>query len=1760
MLQKPSESDDIAVVGMACRVAGNNNSPEALWQSILEKKDASGEMPSFRWEPYYRRDPRNVTELKRMTSRGYFVNNIQDFDCSFFGISPKEAILMDPQQRISLEVTWEALEDAGIPPQSLAGSNTSVFMGVNSDDYGKLLLEDLPGIEAWMGIGTAYCGIPNRISYVLDLKGPSTAVDAACASSLVAIHHGRQSLLARESDCAIVGGVNVLCGPGLTKVLDIAGAVSVEGKCRSFDDSANGYGRGEGAGVIILKRMKDALKDNDRVLAKLKGTSVGQDGRTNGIMAPNGTAQEMVARNALRAANVDPQEIQYVEAHATSTSVGDPIEVQAISNVYGRSRDPTKPCYVGSIKPNIGHLEAGAGVMGFIKSVLAIRYGQIPPQTNLNQLNRKIDWETSGIQVSKDVKPWPETEGEKRAAICSYGYGGTVSHAIIEAASWGPRFVNMCSDPKPTILLLTVPQKKRMSDVSDLLRQRLESTKDRDSLESFAATLATRRGHHDYRAAVVASDTTSACQSLVSLAKGSSNPSVILGKSLGAKASRGAVWVFSGHGAQWSNMGQELLKYDKAFYTAVARLEDIIRQEAGFSPLAALEIGDFSSSDQVQILTYVMQIGLAASLLSKGASPKAVIGHSVGEIAAAVVSSAITDIEGAIIVSRRAQLYRRMMGKGAMILVHTAPEEIIKELGPRDDVAVAIYSSPSSCVVSGTIDSICSLREQWKVRGIKVLNVKTDIAFHCPVLECLGQPLLEELANEIKPRPPLIKLYSTAFEDPRATIMRDATYWVANMVNPVRLTNAVKAATEDGYSVFVEVSSHPIVAQSIEETLIDLETQDAVVLSTLRRDQPTRQALIASLGSLWATGIDIRWKRFFEGVTWADDVLKTTWKHQRFWREVGTGIGKGAQYHDLNRHTLLGARTQLAGDRGVVFNTVLDDTTKPFPGSHPLHGTEIVPAAVLFNTFVQASKYAALSNVLLRVPVAVSAPREVQIIMESSRIRLVSRLIQDGESNETEAGDAWLTHTTAEIKHQNTLETNDINIREVAARLNHKLKSTFVTDYLASVGVPAMGFPWVVDEHFSTKQEMLVKVNVCPSTQSSSPLPWDGDSWAPVLDAATSIGSTIFSDPPRLRMPSAVDSFEILPGASPPRQGYIHVVASSREARLAADITIHDENGKALAVFEQMQFAEIEGTPGANSSVESLVHQLAWIPATLAEKPRSFNHLVIISAHRDCLGRKYEEQLDQMDIKRTILDSPTQLTENRDLLDTISSSAVVLYIPGQVEDVSEIASASKSYCHDLVAITRFVMSNAPQMRIFAVTQNAIAAQTPTSLAHAPLLGLGRIIAAEQPELWGATIDTDDHAIPLQAIKYVFNADVIKIEDTVSKVSRLRSMPHDKLLPVHVHKKIMPNLGGTYVITGGLGALGLEVVDFLVERGARRIVLVSRNGLPPRSEWAVDGQQNIGAITRILNLEELGVHTKVVALDLSTHGAASRLQKSLSDLGLPPVRGIVHAAGVLENQLVSEITEDGFDRVLDPKIAGALAMHQAFPAGTLDFSIWFSSCGQLFGFPGQASYASGNAFLDSLAVHRRVDGEQAVAFQWTSWRGLGMAASTDFIEAELESKGITSVTREDAFRAWNHVSKYDMSHAVILRSHVFNTDEQLPMQILQDIAPRRHNQHKSTVGESGQSSAIELLPPAGAARNSYLESQISECVATVLQLPSREDVDSKIALPELGMDSVMTVSFRRQLQQRLKVKVPPTLVWGHPTVSHLVKWFAEKLKE
>lgn len=1764
MLIMHEDSQDVAVVGMSCRLAGGINSPEDLWQAMLDKKDLSGEIPSMRWEPYHTRDVRNTKELSKATTRGYFLDAVEDFDAAFFGISPKEAEQMDPQQRLSLEVSWEALENAGIPPQSLSQSDTAVFMGVNSDDYSKLLLEDLPGIEAWMGIGTAFCGVPNRISYHLDLMGPSTAVDAACASSLVAIHHGRQSILQGESKIAIAGGVNALCGPGLTRVLDEAGAVSHDGSCMSFDDDAHGYGRGEGAAIVILKGMADAVADGDNIIAVLKGSAVAQDGHTNGIMAPNGKAQELVAHKALKVGGVDALRVQYVEAHATSTPLGDPTEVSAIASVYGYGRSPENPVLIGSVKPNVGHLEGGAGAVGFIKAALAIKKGILPPQANLKKLNTKIDWKESGVKVVQETTEWPGSDDKRSAAICSYGYGGTVAHAVIEgyfnsndsgysSESWESSEASTF----PNVLLISAPQERRMAVQAAEQASWISSGGKDHELSAVATTLAIRRGHHDYRAAFVVDSHEDAVESLNRFASGSVTEWTAQDRVLDSRANKGTVWVFSGHGAQWSEMGQDLI-HDSLFRQAIEAFDHIVESEMGFSAIQALEDGDFDASDKVQVLTYTMQIGLIAVLRAKGLKPQAVIGHSVGELAASVAAGALTAKEGALIVCKRANLYRQVMGLGSMILVNSRFSEMESELNGREDIVAAIDSSPSSCVVSGETSAVAEFDQSLKARGIKTFKVKTDVAFHSPMLKTLVYPLQAALADLIHPRSPTVKLYSSSDPDPRTECLRDIKYWTNNMIRPVLLTSAVDAAAEDGLRLFLEVSSHPIVSQSISETLMGKGINDFSVHSTMERKKPAKKSIHFGIAQLYCRGADIQWEKQM-GKNWVEGVPGTHWSHKPFWKRIESGP-LGASGHDVETHNLLGQGISVAGANTFLYTTQLDDSTKPFPGSHPLHGTEIVPAAVLVNTFLNATGAKSLSNIVLRVPVAVSAQRDVQIIVQEDQIKIASTLTQD--EGERPGNTSWVTHTTGSWSSDDASVVGNrqrVDIAGIEARIGTKLDNKFSIEYLDKVGVSAMGFPWAVTKHYGNLKEMMARVDVAPDAAEdlvAEDLPWDSHSWAPMLDAATSVGSTLFFNEPRLRMPAQIDRVEVYTDSLPPKTGYLYVT-ENLDAVLAVDVCVLNENGDPLLKFFCMRFSEIEGTVGASGSTESLVHRLAWLPATFSENPLSISNVVLISGHGS--AEKYIPTVSDKFASVIKLNRAQDLSGADLSMPLKSKETVIVYCPGQVESIDDVPKTSELFISELLDIVKFVVQNSLPTKVFVLTNKTYAGEGLTALAQAPLHGLCRIIASELPDLWGALIDTEGSCFPFQAIKYVQGADVIRLSDGVPRTARLRPFPREVVSEGVNPKSLLPRPEGTYIITGGIGALGLEVADFLVEKGARRLVLVSRRAFPPRNDWGNLTGSIEAAAQKIKHLENLGATIYVVAVDIGAPGGAENLKSALDTLSLPPTLGVVHAAGVLEDQLVLETTADSFHRVLQPKIAGALALHSMFPPGSLDFLVLFSSCGQLFGFPGQSSYASGNAFLDTLATHRRNLGDNAVAFQWTSWRGLGMAASTDFINAELESKGITDITRDEAFRAWEHAAKCNTDHAVVLRSLTFDEHEPLPVPILQDIAPRRVNTAADkTSAAAGAAGSESITQMSGPEQKAHLDTKIRECVVSVLHLGGIDEVDSRAALADLGVDSVMTVTLRRKLQSSLTIKVPPTLTWSHPTVGHLVDWYVEKL--
>ncbi|CUS12398.1 unnamed protein product, partial [Tuber aestivum] len=1389
---------------------------------------------------------------------------------------------MDPQQRICLEVAWEALEHAGISPNDIAGSDAAVLMGVNSDDYSRLMLEDLPGIEAWMGVGSSFCGVPNRISYLLDLHGNSIALDAACASSLIAVHHAKQLLENYESKVAVVGGVNAICGPGLIRVLDVAGATTPEGRCRSFDAEAKGYGRGEGAAVVIMKRVEDAIRDGDQILSVVKGTAVGQDGRTNGIMQPNPQAQAEVYKKALGVAGFDASTIDFVEAHATSTRVGDPKEVSAITSVYGSpaGRTAENPCYIGSVKPNVGHLEAGAGVAGVIKATLALHYRQLPPQANLQTLNPAIDWANSGLEVVRDTRPWPRPGQKLRAGVCSYGYGGSISHIVLEEAP--PReTLKEEENNGPVVLTLSGPGEKWYKGQAAKLAEWLKTDGAKIPLSAIATTLSTRRAHHHVRASIVAENHEGAIASLEKLSQGIDDPTIIKARTVSGNTKNDVVWAFSGHGAQYPSMGTELLKTEPEFAKVIDTLESTYQEILGFSPRQALETGNFETTDKIQALTFAMHVGLAAVLRSRGIKPAAIIGHSVGEIAAAVTAGALTLLEGARVASIRASLYGRpdIAGKGAMILVDIPFEDVEKDCASRKDINASIHASPTSTVVSGTPAAIKEYSDYLAAQQQQVRTVKSDVAFHSPLLTPLSPALAELLGDTISPKQADIKLYSTSDLDARTDKLRNSDYWINNMLGPVWLTSAVKAAAEDGFKVFLEVSSHPLISHSINETLMEIGEDESAVIPTIRRNHPAWEGINTALGRLHANGAVVDFKKFV-GKSWVPSLPLTVWQHERYWHDVS-----------------------------------------------------------------------------------------------------------------------------------------------------------------------------------------------------------------------------------------------------------------------------------------------LDGTPGVSGSVESLAHNLHWVPAQLESTSAPLNNAIFIADKAHSLLGPFKKTLAKRGLGVKVIESPSELESHSDVLH--KTGTVVIVLPDELEDIERLPQTNFANTLKLLEATKSLITIGSSAKLWVITEEAQNANSEYSLAAASMLGLARIIASEQPDVWGGLIDIDEPAFPFQALKFIRNADVVTVRDGVSKTARLRALPKASLIPGSDLKsavKIRPD--GTYLITGGLGALGLEVASWLAEKGARRLVLLSRKGLPPRSTWSsVTSGSKADIINKVKTIEALGAAVNTISLDIGKPGADEDLKKALDNLSLPPVTGVVHAAGATDDAFVHEANEQSFKNALTPKVDGSWALHNAFPVGTLDFFVLFSSCGQLFGLPGQCAYASGNAFLDALASYRRNAGDNTLSLLWTAWNGLGMSgtAAADIINAEMESKGFAGITRDEAFRAWEYAAKYDVPQVVVVRALPIDEDGTPAAPILTDIAVRRPPPEGDSESEGEDSEDEEETAPATAAPSNpadlkkHFEAAIKADVASVLRLSSPDDVDTHRPLSELGMDSVMTVGLRKQFKDTFKVTIPPTLIWAHPTVAHLTKWFAENAK-
>jgi phthiocerol/phenolphthiocerol synthesis type-I polyketide synthase C len=806
-------AEPVAVVGIGCRFPGNVSGPEDFWQFLLEGRDAITEVPGQRWDAdaYYDSDP---FAAGFATSRwGGFLPDVAGFDADFFGVSPREAEAMDPQQRVLLEVAWEALEHAGIPPDSLGGTATAVMMGVYYNEYQSMSAADTDRISAYSATGNAHSVTVGRLSYLLGLRGPSVAVDTACSSSLVAIHLACQSLRLRESDLALAGGVSLMLGPETHIALSSWGMFSPHGRCKPFDAGADGFVRGEGCGVVVLKRLGDAVRDGDPVLAVVRGSAVNQDGRSNGITAPNALSQQDVIGAALRAGDIGAGTVNYVEAHGTGTALGDPIEFEALAATYGQGEGP---CALGSVKSNVGHLEAAAGVAGFIKAVLAVQRGHIPPNLHFSQWNSAIDAASTRLFVPTDNMPWPVSSGPRRVGVSSFGFGGTNAHVVLEQAG---DVVGVSSGSGVCSVVVSGKSVARVRSWAGVLAQWMEGGGQQVSLAGVAHSVNHHRASHGCFASVCARDRVAAVAGLRAVASGSAAPGVV--DCHVGRCGPGTVFVYSGQGSQWVGMGRQLLVDEPAFAAAVADLEPDFVAAAGFSLQDSLAGGvRLAGVERIQPVLVGVQLALTQLWRSYGVAPDAVIGHSMGEVSAAVAAGVLSAAEGLAVIATRSRLMSRLAGRGAMALVELGAEATEAVIADYPQVGVAVYASPRQTVIAGPPEAVDAVIAVVARADRLARRIEVDVASHHRIIDPVLAPLRAALAD-VSPRAARIPLLSTTtVEGDWTGRVGDADYWVANLRNPVRFTQAVAAAGPH-HARFIEVSPHPLLTHAISETLTE---------------------------------------------------------------------------------------------------------------------------------------------------------------------------------------------------------------------------------------------------------------------------------------------------------------------------------------------------------------------------------------------------------------------------------------------------------------------------------------------------------------------------------------------------------------------------------------------------------------------------------------------------------------------------------------------------------------------------------------------------------------------------------------------------------------------------------------------------------------------------------------------------------------------------------------------------------------------------
>lgn len=1393
-----ARKEPIALIGIACRYPGGADSPEAFWRLLCEERDAISEIPPDRWhwQAFYDADRAKPGSI--YSRWGGFLPHVDRFDAPFFGISPREVAVMDPQQRLLLELAWEALEDGGLVAEGLAGSRTSVFVGISAHDYSDIQGQatERKTRNAYIALGNTFTIAANRISYFLNLRGPSVAVDTACSSSLVALHLACQSLWTSESELALVGGVNLILRPETYINFCNASMLSPEGRCKSFDARADGYVRAEGGGVIVLKPLSQALDDGDRIYAVIRSSVTNQDGHTVGIAVPNGAAQEALLREAYRQAGVDPADVQYIEAHGTGTPVGDPIEAAALGAVLGKGRAAGKRCWIGSVKSNIGHLEAGAGVAGVIKAALALQHGAIPRTLHFQTPSPQIDWEKLHLQVPQRMEPWPAPAGGRPriAGVNSFGFGGSNAHVVLSEAPPALDSIKARHGDSTHLVPISARSKEALQDLVAAYREQLSGASDAD-LGDLAYSAAVRRSHHSHRLAIVADSKQQLLERLDAFGKGEEQRGVFAGRAA-AESKPKLAFVFTGMGPQWWGMGRQLLQAEPVFREAIAECDALLRPLANWSLLEELTAEEARSRIQepaiAQPAIFSLQVGLAALWRSWGVQPDAIVGHSVGEAAAAYVAGAMTLADAAEVIFHRSRLQQTTRGQGEMLAVGLGVEEVRPLFQPyADRVGLAAINGPSSVTLSGDAEALQAISRVLQPIGVFCRRLNVDVPYHSSRMEPLRADFLAALTR-IGSRHPEKALFSTVTGLEVDGVPLDAAYWWRNLREPVCFDRAMQGLLTSGHSIFLEVGPHPVLAAAIRDCAAQAN-QSVTVLASLRRQTPERATLLEALGQLYTQGCSIEWARLHPDGGRLVNLPSYPWQRERYWREsedarqvrLGISVAGAGGILGQATHPLLGRPVQSAhADR--IWHTEIDiQHDYAWLADHVVQGTTIYPAAAFAEMALAAGTRCFGSE-----PFTVEELECHKLLFLTSEEARRVQVVVEGGSNHVEifsqeSGGTWVCHATGRLHREPARAIPaPVRIEEIRSRCPHEFTHDEWYRLFHEVGLDYGPAFCGIERLWCSAEESLARITVPDELAKSLAQyhlhPALLDACFQALARSTLAEGERDSRGTRLYLPQQIDRLRLWGclssdevSASAPAILWSYVRVMKRDERfITVDIQILENGGRVLADIRGLRCQAIVGTgPAAETGTGLYEHRWQMQARTaqrLEQRPPAtwiiFSDqqgvgdklAVLLKKHGEIpllvrRGKKYQRKADsysirvlqEEDVRQLLLDVAARQTSRCSIIHLWSLDAPPIEKTTSASLESSQSLGSLSVLQLVQACMGTTWAAPPRLWLVTRGTQAVGGSLSLAVAQSPLWGLGRVIVNEQPDLRCTLVDLGD---------------------------------------------------------------------------------------------------------------------------------------------------------------------------------------------------------------------------------------------------------------------------------------------------------------------------------------------------------------------------------------------------------------------------------